>query len=72
MTSVTVRTFKSGNSEAIRLPKGFGFGIGTEVWIERDGKRVVLTRADAHAERVQPSNAMLDTIEAISPASGDF
>ena len=37
------RTFKSGNSEAVRLPKGLGFGIGTDVLVEREGERVVLT-----------------------------
>ncbi len=39
----TARTFKSGNSEAVRLPKGLGFGIGTEVTIERKGNDLVLT-----------------------------
>lgn len=45
MPSITARTFKSGNSEAVRLPKGYGFGPGTEVRIEREGNRVVLTAA---------------------------
>jgi antitoxin VapB len=43
MTAHATRTFKSGNSEAIRLPKGLGFGIGTEVRIEREGDRLVVT-----------------------------
>jgi antitoxin VapB len=52
MNAVSAKTFKSGNSEAIRLPKGLGFGIGTEVRIERDGDRVVLTPvADPEAVR---------------------
>jgi len=34
---VNTRTFKSGNSEVVRLPKGLGFGIGTEVRIEKSG-----------------------------------
>jgi antitoxin VapB len=34
------RTFKSGNSEAVRLPKGLGFGIGTEVVVEPFGDGV--------------------------------
>ena len=38
------KTFKSGNSEAVRLPKDIGFGIGTEVEIERVGDRIILTR----------------------------
>ena len=43
MNAYSSKTFKSGNSEAIRLPKGLGFGIGTEVRIVRDGDRLVLT-----------------------------
>jgi antitoxin VapB len=43
MNAQSTRTFKSGNSEAVRLPKGLGFGIGTEVRIERDGRRLVIT-----------------------------
>ncbi len=43
MSSSSARTFKSGNSEAVRLPKGLGFGVGTRVRIERDGDRIVLT-----------------------------
>ncbi|WP_199554388.1 AbrB/MazE/SpoVT family DNA-binding domain-containing protein [Sandaracinobacteroides hominis] len=38
------RTFKSGNSEAVRLPKDIGFGVGTEVEIARVGDRIILTR----------------------------
>ncbi len=36
------KTFKSGNSEAVRLPKDIGFGIGTEVEVKRIGNRVIL------------------------------
>ena len=42
----TSRTFKSGNSEAMRLPKGLGFGVGAEVVIERRGDELVLRAAD--------------------------
>ena len=41
MNAVT-KTFKSGNSEAVRLPKDIGFGIGTEIEIARVGDRVIL------------------------------
>jgi antitoxin VapB len=51
MASIISRTFKSGNSEAVRLPKGYGFGPGTEVQIERDGDRLVLTPVAGEAER---------------------
>jgi antitoxin VapB len=37
MTSFTSRTFKSGNSEAVRLPKGVAYGAEIEVTIFRSG-----------------------------------
>jgi antitoxin VapB len=46
MNAHSSRTFKSGNSEAVRLPKGLGFGIGTQVRIEREGNRLVLTAVE--------------------------
>lgn len=36
------RTFRSGNSEAVRLPKDMAFGIGSEVEIERRGDCVTI------------------------------
>jgi antitoxin VapB len=59
MPTTTARTFKSGNSEAVRLPKGYGFGPGTEVRIERDGDRVVLTQIEGEAERWRRDAARL-------------
>lgn len=41
---VTSRTFKSGNSDAVRLPKEISFGPGVEVEIERSGDVVTMTR----------------------------
>jgi antitoxin VapB len=52
MNAYSSRTFKSGNSEAIRLPKGLGFGIGAKVRIEREGDRLVLT-PDTDVQQVQ-------------------
>ena len=40
---VTSRTFRSGNSDAVRLPKEISFGPGVEVEIERKGDVVTLT-----------------------------
>jgi antitoxin VapB len=37
MPTVTSRTFRSGNSEAVRLPKGVAFGKDIEVTIVRSG-----------------------------------
>ena len=59
------RTFKSGNSEAVRLPKGLGFGIGAEIVVERQGENVILRPAkDAHHVR-RVVKALLADLEAI-------
>ena len=39
----TAKLFLNGRSQAVRLPKAFRFEGITEVMIERDGKRVILT-----------------------------
>lgn len=38
----TAKIFKSGNSQAVRLPKGFQLE-GNEVYIKRVGKNIILT-----------------------------
>jgi antitoxin VapB len=37
MNSFSSRTFKSGNSEAVRLPKGVAYGAEIEVTLIRSG-----------------------------------
>jgi antitoxin VapB len=39
----TAKLFQNGRSQAVRLPKEFRFEGENEVFIERDGERVVLT-----------------------------
>ena len=41
MSRATARIFKSGRSQALRLPKAFNFTT-KEVYIERDGDKVIL------------------------------
>ena len=65
MTVHETRTFKSGNSEAVRLPKGMGFGIGVELHVERDGNRILLTPVLDVAEEKRKLNEMLDALRAI-------
>ena len=55
---VTTKTFKSGNSEAVRLPKGFGFGLDIEVKLERNGDTLVIRPAET-AEKVRHELAKL-------------
>lgn len=40
--TITSRTFRSGNSDAVRLPKEVTFGPGVEVEIERTGDVVTM------------------------------
>lgn len=42
MPSATSKTFKSGNSEAVRLPKELGFGVGVELTMVRSGDVLTL------------------------------
>ena len=41
MSRTTARIFKSGRSQALRLPKAFNFTTN-EVYIERDGDKIIL------------------------------
>ena len=45
----TAKLFKSGRSQAVRLPKEFRFQ-GTEVKIRREGQRVVLEPLELNVE----------------------
>jgi antitoxin VapB len=42
MQTVKTKTFMSGNSEAVRLPKGIGFGANVELEMVREGDVVTL------------------------------
>lgn len=68
----TAKLFLNGRSQAVRLPKAFRFEGITEVLIERDGDRVILspgkrpsierliaalTEFDSFPEREQPAAA---------------
>ena len=68
----TAKIFLNGRSQAVRLPKPFRFEGLTEVYIERDGDRIILSPArkpsverlisalaefEAFPERAQPALA---------------
>ncbi|MFM9977948.1 MAG: antitoxin [Sphingomonadaceae bacterium] len=42
MTTVTTKTFRSGNSEAVRLPKDIAYGRDIELEATRNGDIVIL------------------------------
>ena len=53
------RTFRSGNSEAIRLPKDIAFGEDTEVILVRSGDVLTVYRAPTPlAEMIERLRAM--------------
>ena len=64
MAAHETKMFKSGNSEAVRLPKGMGFGIGVELHIERVGDTVTIRPADPVRERDAARRATALCIEA--------
>lgn len=50
MNAISSKTFKSGNSVALRLPKEIGFAPGMEVVIERSGDVLTIRPAIDPAE----------------------
>lgn len=42
MSVIRTRTFRSGNSEAIRLPRGIAFGEGAELIVIRSGDVITI------------------------------
>lgn len=58
MAAITSRTFRSGNSEAVRLPKEFAFGEGVEVEIKKTGDGITIRRKSRYTGR--------DLIEALN------
>lgn len=62
--SATTRTFKSGNSQAVRLPKNFTYDDGVELVVERKGDVTTL-----YPKRLTPSQ-LADKLNAMpKPAS---
>ena len=63
MPTITTRTFRSGNSEAVRLPKEVAFGRDVELTIVRSGD--VLTMYPKKPP-IQELIALLETLPAPS------
>jgi antitoxin VapB len=62
---VHTRTFKSGNSVAVRLPKGFAIPEGTEVELDKNGDVVTIRLAREDAEEQRRMLAGLDALKAL-------
>lgn len=55
----TAKIFKSGNSQAVRLPKEFQFK-GNEVYVKRVGQDIILTAKD------NPWGSLMDSLDRFS------
>lgn len=55
----TAKIFKSGNSQAVRLPKEFQFK-GNEVYVKRVGNNVILIAKD------DPWGSLIDSLDKFS------
>lgn len=62
MTTVRTKTFKSGNSEAVRLPKEIAFGEGVELVAVRSGDVLTLYPA--------PKKSLAEMFEALRTLPG--
>jgi len=64
---VHTKTFKSGNSVAVRLPKGFAIPDGVEVELDKSGDVVTLRLTRDPAKEKARLLKMLEDLEAIGP-----
>jgi antitoxin VapB len=61
------KTFKSGNSVAVRLPKGFAIPEGVEVELDKTGDTVTIRLARDPAEVKNRMRKLIEELEAIGP-----
>ena len=59
------KTFKSGNSVAVRLPKGFAIPEGVEVELDKTGDTVTIRLAQDSAEEQRRMLEGLDALKAL-------
>lgn len=64
---VHTRTFKSGNSVAVRLPKGFAIPEGAEVELDKSGDVVTIRLTRDPAQVRSRMRKLVNELEAIGP-----
>ena len=69
-TPYHTKTFKSGNSVAVRLPKGFAIPADAEVELEKSGDTVTLRVTRDPKEVRRQLNALCDDLAAIGQPKG--
>ena len=63
MNAVSSKTFKSGNSVALRLPRALGIAAGVEMRIEKDGDALVVRPARNPAAEKAKLRRLIDALE---------
>ena len=64
----TTKTFKSGNSIAVRLPRELGVGADVQVCLEKVGNAIHVVPVHDPAEEKRRLMNMLAELDAIGPA----
>jgi antitoxin VapB len=59
------KTFKSGNSVALRLPKGLGVGPNERMLIEQDGAVLIVRRLSDPGEAKRKLKALAEALRAL-------
>jgi antitoxin VapB len=67
MGAVRTKTFKSGNSVAVRLPAEFGFAAGLSVTVERDGSGVKVRPMTDPVEEKRKVADLVAKLRALGP-----
>lgn len=65
MGIVNSKVFRSGNSEAVRLPKEIAFGANIDVVIERNGDTLTIRPARDPAEEKRKLLDLVDALRAL-------
>lgn len=71
MTAVTSKTFKSGNSVALRLPRALGIEANVEMRIEKDGNALVVRPVKDPAEEKRKLAELVEALRAL-PRPGEI
>ena len=65
MSAHETRTFKSGNSVALRLPKGLAIGPDEKMLIEQNGDVLTVRRLTDPAEEKRKLKALVEALRAL-------
>jgi antitoxin VapB len=60
---IHTRTFKSGNSVAVRLPKGLGIGPNEMLEIRRSGDSIIGRLVPTEAEEAERKRCFMEALE---------